>query len=284
MSAHEWQRGGPSKIWHCTDRSYWLSSKEQIHDELYLGDSILHRLDPRVKLICCVLFSIVMAVCRTWDALLVGLGFSIIWVFMAKLPLGKVVARLIMVNGLIAILWVVIPFAVKGQSVFSIGPFVASREGINYALQITIRSNAIILALLSLLATSSMFSLGHAMGKLGIPDKAVQLLLFAYRYIHVIHMEYRRLMNAMKVRGFQPRTNLHTYKTYAYLVGMLLVKSYDRAERIRRAMLCRGFKGKYYDLTEYRLHASDIVLGVCLLVCTILVVMSEWGITTHLLI
>ena len=261
-----------------------MSSNEQIHDELYMGDSIIHRLDPRVKLICCGFFSIVMAVCRTWDALLVGLFFTVIWVFMAKLPLAKVVTRLIMVNGLIGVLWVIIPFAVRGEVIFSLGPFTATREGIAYALQITVRSNAIILALLSLLATSSLFSLGHAMGKLGFPDKAVQLLLFAYRYIHVIHMEYRRLMNAIRVRGFRPRTNFHTYKTYAYLVGMLLVKSYDRAERIRRAMLCRGFNGKYYDLTEYRLHTTDIVLGVSFGFCTVVVVLAEWTVKTHLFI
>jgi cobalt/nickel transport system permease protein len=232
-------------------------------------------------LVSCGLFSIVMAVCRGWYALLLGLILSVIWLLVARLPLKKVAVRLLMVNGFIGVLWVIIPFAVKGREVFSFGPFTATHEGIAYALQITIRSNAIILALLSLLATSSMFSLGHAMGKLGFPDKAVQLLLFAYRYIHVIHREYRRLMNAIKVRGFQPKTNLHTYKTYAYLVGMLLVKSYDRAERIRRAMLCRGFKGKYYDLTEYRIGPADLILGAALIFSTIAVVLAEWVLRTH---
>ncbi len=258
-----------------------MSSKEQIHDELYLGDSAIHRLDPRVKLVTCCFFSIVMAVCRAWDALLLGLVFSVTWVVLARLPVRKVMVRLVMVNGLIGVLWIILPFAVAGREVFSVGPLSATQEGIVYALQITIRSNAIVLALLSLLATSSMFSLGHAMGKLGLPDKAVQLLLFAYRYIHVIHMEYRRLMNAIKVRGFQPKTNLHTYKTYAYLVGMLLVKSYDRAERIRRAMLCRGFKGKYYDLTEYRIGPTDLILGAVLTFCTLAVVLAQWVLTTH---
>jgi cobalt/nickel transport system permease protein len=76
-----------------------------------------------------------------------------------------------------------------------------------------------------------------------MPDKIVHLISFAYRYIHVIHTEYGRQLNAMKIRGFYPKSNLHTYKTYAYLVGMLLVKSYDRAKRVQAAMLCRGLIG-----------------------------------------
>jgi cobalt/nickel transport system permease protein len=62
----------------------------------------------------------------------------------------------------------------------------------------------------------------------------------------------------MRVRGFVPRTNMHTYKSYAYLVGMLLVRSYDRAERIHKAMLCRGFNRKYYSLTQFSLKMEDI--------------------------
>ncbi|NIR17569.1 MAG: cobalt ECF transporter T component CbiQ, partial [Desulfobacterales bacterium] len=66
-----------------------------------------------------------------------------------------------------------------------------------------------------------------------------QLLFFSYRYIHVIYLEYVRLLNAMKVRCFHPRSDVHTYKAYAHLVGMMLLKSYDRSERVYGAMLCR---------------------------------------------
>ncbi|MBW1729339.1 MAG: cobalt ECF transporter T component CbiQ [Deltaproteobacteria bacterium] len=247
-----------------------------LKDELYMGNSLLHQLDPRVKLVSCTLFSIVMAICSTWQGLVLGLGLALTWTVLARLPIKHVLARLIMVNGLIAILWLILPFAVRGQALFSVGPFTATKQGLLYTLHITMRSNAIVLALLSLLATSSLFSLGHAMGKLGIPGKIVQLLLFAYRYIHVIQLEYRRLSNAIKIRGFQPKTNLHTYKTYAYLIGMLLVKSYDRAERIRQAMICRGFCGRYYDLSEYRLKPRDMVLGICMIFGTLLIAWIEW--------
>ena len=50
----------------------------------------------------------------------------------------------------------------------------------------------------------------------------MHLFFFSFRYIHVSHSEYHRLDNAMKIRSFKPRTDIHTYRSYAYLVGMLL--------------------------------------------------------------
>ena len=82
--------------------------------------------------------------------------------------------------------------------------------------------------------------LGHALGHLHVPRKLAHLLLFTVRYLDVLDREYRRLRAAMKVRSFRPRMSLHTYRAYGYLVGMLLVRSFDRSERMLAAMKCRG--------------------------------------------
>jgi cobalt/nickel transport system permease protein len=92
------------------------------------------------------------------------------------------------------------------------------------------------------------------------------LLLFTYRYIYVFEQEYRRLVQAMKIRGFQARTNLHTYRSYAYLAAMLLVRSFDRAERVFAAMRCRGFNGTFYSLKSFSWQRRDgIFLGASVL-------------------
>ena len=63
-------------------------------------------------------------------------------------------------------------------------------------------------------------------------DKLVHLFFFTFRYFQVIHQEYLRLRAAMRIRCFQPGTNGHTYRMLAYLLGMLLVRSYDRGQRL----------------------------------------------------
>jgi len=101
-----------------------------------------------------------------------------------------------------------------------------------------------------------------ALHYLYVPNKLVHIFFFSYRYIHVINLEYLRLTNAVKVRCFIPRNNLHTYKSFAYLIGMLILKSYERSRRIYNAMLCRGFKGKFYILERCEFYALDWFFGI----------------------
>jgi cobalt/nickel transport system permease protein len=118
--------------------------------------------------------------------------------------------------------------------------------------------------------------LGHAMHELRVPNKLVHLFFFTYRYIHVIHREYTRLTNAAKIRGFRPRTNMHTYRTFACLVGMLLVRSCERAQRVHHAMLCRGFKGAFHSLSGLSLKATDTISLIVMLTLILAVAVLEW--------
>jgi cobalt/nickel transport system permease protein len=100
-------------------------------------------------------------------------------------------------------------------------------------------------------------TLGQALHHLRLPDKLCHLLLFTYRYLYVFEQEFHRLVQAMKIRGFRPGTDLHTYRSYANLAAMLLVHSYDRADRVFQAMLCRGFHGTFYSLRTFAWGRRD---------------------------
>ena len=130
--------------------------------------------------------------------------------------------------------------------------------------------------LIALVASTSIFSIGHAMHQLKIPKKIVHLFFFTYRYIHAIYREYLRLKNSIKIRGFIPKTDLHTYKTFAYLVGMLLVRSFDRAHRVHNAMLCRGFRGNLYSLKKFSFKTNDIVSIIFMIAMIGIMGVMEW--------
>jgi len=236
----------------------------------------MHALDPRIKIVGVVAFSFLIAICSRWSALLPALFFSFLFVLFSRLSPRKVCLRLILVNGLILFLWVFIPFSIEGKPLFRMGSFTATEEGVLFSMLLTLRSNIIILCLICLVSTTSIFTLGRAMSQLRIPGKMVQLFFFTYRYVHVIEMEYRRMVNALKIRAFHPRTSLHTYRTYAYLVGMLLVRSYDRSERVRNAMVCRGFRGRFYDLSEFALKPFDFLMICIFFLVLILIVLLQW--------
>ncbi len=245
-------------------------------EELAGGDSLIRRLDPRVKIVVVFLFSIAVAVSNRFVVLMLALGLGICIVLAARLPIKQLVRRLVPVNMFIILLWFFLPFTFEGEPLFSVGPLVGTHEGVLYAARISIKSNAIMVMLIALVASTSILTLGHAMHELRVPKKIVHLFFFTYRYIHVIHREYLRLVSAMKVRGFRPGTNVHTYKTFAYLVGMLLVRSSDRAERVHNAMLCRGFSGNLYSLSEFSLKTRDMISLILMLALILALGVLEW--------
>jgi len=245
-------------------------------EELAKGDSFLHGLDPRGKLIVVFLFSIVVAAANRFQVLLGSLTLGLLIVLAAKVPARELIKRLIPVNMLILFLWLFLPFTFGGEPLFFMGSLAVTREGVFYATRISIKSNAMMLMLIALVASTPIFSMGHAMHQLKIPQKIVHLFFFTYRYIHAIYREYLRLKNSIKIRGFIPKTDLHTYKTYAYMVGMLLVRSFDRAHRVYNAMLCRGFKGDLYSLKKFSFKTNDIVSIIFMMAMIVIMGVMEW--------
>jgi cobalt/nickel transport system permease protein len=230
-------------------------------EEFSSGNSWVHNLDPRVKIVTTLVFSVVVALNNHLEVITISMILPVALVIGAGLDFGKVMKRLAIVNGFTVFLWLFLPFTTPGETIYSLGPLSIQREGIYQALLITLKSNSILLMVIALLATSQIFTLVHAMSHLWVPDKLVHLFFFCFRYIHVIHEEYHRLINAMKIRGFKPKTNLHTYRAYSYLVGMLLIRSFNRSKRILQAMKCRRFNGKFYILHHYEMKRYDYALG-----------------------
>ena len=245
------------------------------------GASRLHLADPRCKLAAALAVAVCVALLRSPGpaglALLLGATLCA-W---ARLPLPRLLRRLAAVNVFVAFLWVFLPFSLPGVPLLRIGPFpglpdwlapnwlslTATNAGVAQAVLVTLKSNAIVLAFIALAGTSDITAVGHAVAGLGLPDKLALLLLFTWRQLHVVAQEYHRLRTAAKVRGFIPGTNLHTYRTYANLAGMVLVRSFDRAERVGQAMRLRGFAGRFHMLAEPAGHPGDRRLAAAIILC-----------------
>jgi len=162
-----------------------------------------------------------------------------------------------MMDSFIIFMLVLLPFTMPGETMISVWGFPASWQGFWRAVEIALTANAVILALMTLVGTLEPVTLAYALHKLRVPETLVHLLMFTIRYIEVLREEYLRLRAAMKVRGFRPATNIHTYRSFGYLVGMMLVRAVERSERVLGAMKCRGFSGRIYLLQEFSLRGVD---------------------------
>ena len=241
------------------------------------GNSQIHRLDPRFKVVSATIYAFVVALSNNFPVLIAALIFSFALVGVCRLDFLEVAKRVALVNGFIVFLWFVVPLTYNGQPLFYLGPFEVSREGVLVSARITLKSNAILLAFIALIASNTVATLGNALGRLKVPEKIIYLLLLNYRYIFVMEEEYRRRLRSASIRGFRPSSNLHTYKTYAYLIGILFVRASDRAERVYKAMVCRGFSGRFYSLHEFSFSRLDLIWLVVMTIAIIGLEILEWA-------
>jgi cobalt/nickel transport system permease protein len=241
------------------------------------GRSLIHRIDPRARIIAAVAFAVIVAVSRRPLPLAAALGVAILAAGLARLGPRKLGWHLLSVNAFMLLLWIILPLATPGEMIWQWKALSVSREGVRAALEITVKCNAIVLASLALVATLDLVRLGHALHHLGAPEKLVHIFLFTVRYFDLLHHEYHRLSRAMRLRGFRPRVDRHTYRTYGYLIGMLLVNSFDRAERVLAAMKCRGFRGRFYVLRHFAFARRDLVFSTFAVVIVALLGVLQWG-------
>jgi len=225
--------------------------------DLNPGHSILHRLDPRLKLTAVTAWSFFAALARTEPAALFALAGALAFAGLGRLAPGPTAKRLSAVNFFLVFIWLFLPFSVPGEPSFTLGGLSATKPGLELALLLSIKVNAAALGALAFFGTSSVTQLAAAARRLGAPEKLTAIFLLTLRYFHVLRLEYLRLRQALKVRAFKPALNLHTLKTYANLVGILLVRGVDRAERVHAAMLCRGYTGRFWFHDHFRFTGLD---------------------------
>ena len=222
----------------------------------------LDRTHARLRLVMASALALSIVSLEDWRILGLALLGAVVLAVAGGLRPATAGRRLLAFEGLMLVLLVLLPFSVPGRELFSIGPYAASQEGLERAVVLVLRANAVVLSLMTLVGTLEPVRFGHALAGLGVPDKLVHLLLFTVRYLAVLEQEFRRLRQAMRARGFVARSDRHTWRSLGWLIGMLLVRSMERSQRILAAMRCRGFDGRLplLELERWRRHDTWIAV------------------------
>lgn len=235
----------------------------------------LQRIDPRARLALAAVLSVCVAVAQTLPACLLGLALGCALLVPARPPLGQLARRAAAVNVFVLFLWCVVPWTTPGEPALSLGPLTVTHAGLTLGLLVSLKANAIGALFTALTAGMDIATLGHALRRLGCPKALALLLLFMGRYIHVLHAEWHSLMTAARLRCFVPKSDAHTWRTLATLLGLLLVRSHDRARRVHEAMLLRAFTGSFRPLDSFAWRARDTAFTLALLMCAALLIWTE---------
>ncbi|WP_120497885.1 cobalt ECF transporter T component CbiQ [Kiloniella sp. EL199] len=240
-----------------------VSRSWAVKDDQSRSEAILKSLDPRVRLVSCVLFAFLISAMHDLGALTLALGIGLGLSLLSRLPLWTTIRKVIVVDSFIVVLILTLPFTMEGETLFSVWGWDASKEGLYRAAEVGLKANAILFSLMGLVGIMEPSVLGHALYRLKVPAKLVHLFLFTVRYIDVFYKEYKTMRMAMKARGFVPRTNIHTLRSIGYLIGMMLVRSLERSDRIMEAMKCRGFDGRFHILNSMKIETRDRIFAGC---------------------
>ena len=205
--------------------------------------SWVHQVDPRARVLAAVAASIAISLCHDPQALAYALVAAAFATVITRVPIPAILQRIVPLNALLILLCASLLFFTPGQTIFSIGVLEASHEGLMRGLVTVLKANAIVLLLAALLGSIELVDLGHAMSRLNVPPVLTHIFLFTIRYLSLMLGEFERLSRAAQLRGFRPGANRHTLRTTGYMVGMMLVRSYARGERILNAMRLRGYNG-----------------------------------------
>jgi cobalt/nickel transport system permease protein len=205
------------------------------------GFSPLHRLDARIKLIAALLLvvTIVLTPMGAWRTL-GSLGLFLMFLIgLAGIPpreFGRRWLGLFVVVGFLAIM-VAITHPAREHLGFAV---VAS--------SILLKNGLAILTMLLLAGVTPFPTLLRAMRKLGMPRILVSTLQFMDRYRHVLLEELDRMAVARRARTFNRRAL--PWSLLTGLIGMLFLRTFERAERVHDAMIARGWQGVYRNLDE----------------------------------
>lgn len=207
--------------------------------------SPLHGFDARAKLLVTVVFLVAMLsvpLVRLSEILLFFI-FPIVTAAMGGLSYGTIFRRSLVVLPFVAFIGVFNLFYDR-EAVFRIGPLVVTRGWVTF-LAIILRGVLSVQALLVLISSTGFYRLCRSMQRLGVPSVFTTQLLFVYRYVYVLIEEAMAMQRARDARSFGRSS--YPLRVWGTLVGQLLIRTFDRAERIGRAMLARGFTGRIPD-------------------------------------
>ena len=232
-------------------------------DRLAAADTGVHRLDPRAKLLTTFVFLLCVVSFGKYEvaALLPFLVFPVALVAVGDLPVGYLLGKLLVVAPFAVLVGAANPFF-DPDPLVRLGPVTLSGGWVSYA-SILARFVLTVSAALVLIATTSFHGVCVGLQRLGLPEVMVVQLLLLYRYLFVLTDEGLRLVRARALRSFGRRgTGL---RVYGSLVGHLLLRTLDRARRIHRAMLARGFHGLFHSTSTLHIGPSEVwfTLGWC---------------------
>lgn len=227
---------------------------------LIARDTPLHRLPAHGKLAALLAYvaCVVTTPAGAWWVLAGQAAALLAVVALARCPWGTVLRRL-GVETPFLVFAVAMPFLAAGPRVDVLG-WSLSQAGLLGGATLAAKATLGVLAAIVLSATTSAAALLVALERLRLPWAFVAITAFMLRYTAIVGDDMRRAGVARASRGATGRSG--RLRAAARGIGTLFVRSYERGERVQRAMLARSYPGRMPDLSAVTAPAEPVPGGM----------------------
>ncbi|MBQ7820716.1 MAG: energy-coupling factor transporter transmembrane protein EcfT [Clostridia bacterium] len=260
--------------------------------QFFPGNSLLHRLDPRIKIILTILFIAIVFLAKSTLSYLLVLAFTIALIIISGISFKTVLKSLkpivfvLIITSALNIFW-----TVGDDLIFSFWIIDIYAEGVNFAILMVLRITSLLIGTSVLLTyTTSPIMLTDGLERLLAPLKAIKvpvhefslMMTIALRFIPTLIEETDKIMSAQKARGadFTTGSIISRAKALIPVLIPLFISSFRRADELATAMECRCYHGGdgRTKMNTPHLKVIDILtVSVFIVICVIIVMLNRFA-------
>ena len=247
--------------------------------QFFPGNSVIHRLDPRTKLVLLVAYIVALFVASGWVSYAVCFAFLVLSIAISHIPLKSIFRGMKPLVFILLFTGVLNIFFTPGTPIWSWGFLCITWEGLAQAAKMVGRILMLITATFLLTYTTSPISLTDGLESLLGPLKHIKvpvhelsmMMCIALRFIPTLIEETDKIMSAQKARGadFETGNLIQKVKALIPILVPLFISAFRRADELATAMECRCYQGGdgrtkmkllRYKRNDYLVYGLGIVL------------------------
>ena len=259
--------------------------------QYFPGNSVIHRLDPRTKLIMLVMYIVALFLAKSWVSYAVMLAFLVLSIQISTIPVKSIVrgmkplAVILVFTGVLNLF-----FTNEGEVLVDFWIITITSGGLKRAIFMMARILMLITGTFLLTYTTSPISLTDGLesllkplNKIKVPVHELSMMMcIALRFIPTLIEETDKIMSAQKARGadFESGSIFDRAKALVPILVPLFISAFRRADELATAMECRCYQGgegrTKMKLLRYRRN-DMVAFGVGVLLIGLVVVLVNFG-------
>lgn len=253
------------------------------------GDSLLHRTDPRVKIILILSFMVIIFLTNNYLGLLMLVSFVLVGIIGSNIPLKYALRGMKPIIAILIFASIINIFTVNGTPIFKYGFITITYEGIDTAVKMSVRLVLLVVSasLLTLTTTPIMLTDGiekllQPLRRIGVPAHEIAMMMtIALRFIPTLLEEADKIMKAQSARGadFDTGNLVERAKSFIPVLVPLFISAFRRADELATAMEARCYRGSIgrTRMKQLKITYVDVLMIIIVLVFSVFILYIQYA-------